>query len=137
MEVKELQKQEKMYWGTWAKTNWLKWGDRNSKYFHTSTIRRREINTIHRKKDSHDNWLYDPDEIKQAFKCHFNDLFNSLEGEIDDRALQHISPLVTPQDIVALLKEIHENEVKAAVFSIGAHKAPGPDGLNGVFYQKS
>lgn len=36
-----------------------------------------------------------------------------------------------------MLKEIQENEIRRAVYSLGAHKALGPDGLGGIFYQKT
>lgn len=36
-----------------------------------------------------------------------------------------------------LLKEIEDNEVKSAVFSLEANKAPSCDGLSEIFYQKA
>ncbi|CAN1224218.1 hypothetical protein LINPERPRIM_LOCUS2241 [Linum perenne] len=37
--------------------NWLKLGDRNTKFFHASTVQRRKQNTIIRLKDSEQNWV--------------------------------------------------------------------------------
>lgn len=74
-EVKDLWKQEEIYWGSRAKINWLKWGDRNTKYFHASAVQRREINSIRRIKDKHGNWVEQFEEIKQVFKDYFEDLF--------------------------------------------------------------
>lgn len=34
-----------------------------------------------------------------------------------------------------LTKEVSEEEIKQAMFSIGADKAPGPDGFITAFYQ--
>lgn len=76
-EVKDLWKQEEMYWGMRAKINWLKWGDRNSKYFHAFTMKRREANFIYRIKDKHGNWIEDNEDIKQVFKNYFEDIFIS------------------------------------------------------------
>lgn len=35
-----------------------------------------------------------------------------------------------------LCRPVSEEEVKAVVFSLRAHKAPDPNGFQGVFYQK-
>lgn len=37
----------------------------------------------------------------------------------------------------ALLKPLEDWEIKKAVFWMGPHKAPGPDGLNRLFYQQN
>lgn len=136
-EVKDLWKQEEAYWGARAKLNWLKWGDKNTKYFHASVMQRRKMNIIHKIKNKDGGWIEGNVEIMQSFKDTFNDLFRGSEGEKEENAVQHIPNLVTPEDNSMLLKEIHEREVKEAVFSLGANKAPGPDGLSGIFYQKA
>lgn len=51
------------------------------------------------------------------------DIFKENEEEEDYGALQFIPILITSQDNVELLEEIQENEVKNAIFSLGAHKA--------------
>jgi len=37
-EIEQLWRQEEMYWGMRSKIRWLKWGDRNSKFFHATII---------------------------------------------------------------------------------------------------
>lgn len=34
------------------------------------------------------------------------------------------------------MQPINEEEIKTAIFHLGSMKAPGLDGLNGLFYQK-
>lgn len=36
----------------------------------------------------------------------------------------------------ALTAKVSDSEVERTIFSMGSLKAPGPDGLNGLFYQK-
>lgn len=136
-EVKELWKQEEMYWGTRAKVNWLRWGDRNTKYFHATTMQRRENNTIHRVKNRNGEWIEDNTDIMKCFQDAYEEIYKGSEGEGEEEACQFIQPLITPQDNAWLLKEVKQNEVKEVVFSLGANKALDPDGLSGIFYQKA
>lgn len=42
---------------------------------------------------------------------------------------------VTNTQNEALMKPVEANEVKKAVFKMGADKSPGPDGFSSTFYQ--
>lgn len=46
-----------------------------------------------------------------------------------------INAIVTPEMNFLLTKDITAEEVRRSVFSIGASRAPGPDGLTAKFYQ--
>lgn len=37
---------------------------------------------------------------------------------------------------IALTKAVSTEEIKQAAFSIGPDRTPGPDGMNGAFYQQ-
>lgn len=49
----------------------------------------------------------------------------------------HIPKLVTDANNIRLMDSVSEEEIKSAVFSVGSLKAPGPNGLNGLFYQQN
>ncbi|KAJ1436344.1 Zinc finger, CCHC-type [Sesbania bispinosa] len=52
-----LRKQEDIYWAQRSRLKWLNYGDKNSKFFHASTIQRRDRNKLYRLKDSEGNWI--------------------------------------------------------------------------------
>ena len=45
-EINEIQVREEMMWSQRSRALWLKWGDRNTKFFHTSASQRRRKNWI-------------------------------------------------------------------------------------------
>ncbi|KAJ1395232.1 hypothetical protein SESBI_33603 [Sesbania bispinosa] len=55
--LQDLWKQEERYWGQRSRLKWLRWGDRNTKFFHATTIQRRGRNRLVRLKDAGGNWV--------------------------------------------------------------------------------
>ena len=45
-EINEIQVREEMMWNQRSRALWLKWGDRNTKFFHASASQRRRKNWI-------------------------------------------------------------------------------------------
>lgn len=143
-EVKAVQKridrlweQEEKFWGQRSRIKWLKWGDRNSRFFHASTIQRRDRNRIVRIKDSNGVWREGHDEVFTAIQSHFADVYHS-EGENTECDIFNLLPkLVTPVMNASLKAIFSMEDIKDVVFSLGATKAPGPNGFNGMFYQRN
>lgn len=50
-EVDALWKQAEMYWGQRSRLKWLSSGDKNSKFFHATTVQRRDRNKLQRIQD--------------------------------------------------------------------------------------
>ena len=119
--------QEECFWQIRARTNWVLQGDRNTHFFHLSTIIRRKSNKINMIKDGNENSTTDQSNIEQLFIDFYKDLFNSNNPEILHQigSLESIDCSETPSLV----------ETKEALFSIGGTKAPGDDGFHAVFFQ--
>lgn len=135
--IKELWKREEIYWFQRSRIKWMQWGDRNSKFFHASTIQRRGRNRIERIKDNDGCWVEGLDKLFRMILDHFQELYSSDSSPIEQACLQQIPHVVSDQMNADLNAPVSEMEIKEAVDSLGALKAPGPDGLNGLFFQKN
>ncbi|PRQ30742.1 putative RNA-directed DNA polymerase [Rosa chinensis] len=134
-EIHSLWKKEEKYWTQRSRVNWLKAGDSNTKFFHLTTIQRRQRNKVLKLKSASDVWLDREGTIRSEVENYFKDIFKS-SGERDwDEALRAVAPVTSPEMNSALTKEFTAEEVKEAAFHMGADKAPGPDGFHGIFFQ--
>lgn len=116
---------------------WLKVGDKNSKFFHLSTIKRRSLNSILKLKDSSGQWLNETSAIHENISSFFQNLFQSNGDRPVLEALPFIDPKVDARMNALLMAPVTKDEIKEAAFNLGSTKAPGPDGFLGKFYHAS
>ncbi|XP_028773909.1 uncharacterized protein LOC114730961 [Neltuma alba] len=62
--------QEEIQWYQRSRCKWLQWGDRNTRFFHASTILRRKKQRIEALKNENGEWVEDPEFMKQM-ACEF------------------------------------------------------------------
>ncbi|XP_057418855.1 uncharacterized protein LOC130713070 [Lotus japonicus] len=128
--INQLLKQEEMYWGMRSRIKWAKWGDRNTKFFHASTIQRRDVNRLEKLKDDSGNWLDGQDTIMKLFVKHYQDIYTRGEVQGIEDCLKDLNITVPPSLNEELCKSITDEEIKDAVECLGSLKAPGPDEIN-------
>lgn len=75
--------------------------------------------------------------IFQLITNHFNQVYASDNPSLEEECIQSVTCKVSIQMNEALNQPISDFEIKTAVDSIGDLKALGPDGLNGLFFQKN
>ncbi|XP_030453714.2 uncharacterized protein LOC115675253 [Syzygium oleosum] len=129
-EIETLWRRKEMYWGMRSQINWLKWGDKNTKYFHATTIQRRNRNRVSMLQFPEGEWIRDKNQLQQMTMTYFTDLYTTMGQRNILPILNQISKQVTDEVNETLVTEVTMAEVKTAVFQLGASKAPGPDGLN-------
>ncbi|XP_071727153.1 uncharacterized protein [Rutidosis leptorrhynchoides] len=114
-----------------ARVRWMTDGDENSKYFHNSLRRNYNKNNI-RGINVNGSWCEDPSVIKEEAVNHFKKIFE--DGEIDRPSLAGLnySP-ISELEAENLELPFSENEVWESVKCCRSTKAPGPDGLFGIF----
>ncbi|XP_072078185.1 uncharacterized protein [Arachis hypogaea] len=135
-QISELWKQEEKYWGLRSRLKWLKWGDKNTAFFHASTIQRRIRNRIDRVKDGTGKWIHGEANIMRVVERHYTELFTSERDRNMEECVKDIPRRVTREMNEELMADINDEEIKEAFFSMGGLKAPRPDGLNGLFFQQ-
>ncbi|VFQ73366.1 unnamed protein product [Cuscuta campestris] len=74
------------------------------------------------------------EEIAGLFTDYYKELFGSNPGVAPlNREVFQEGLLISPEQALNLVKDVHIAEVKEALFSIGNDKAPGPDGFTSAF----
>lgn len=134
-QIDRLWKQEEAYWGQRSRLKWIKWGDRNTNFFHATTIQRRGRNRIQRLRSAGGSWIEGQDNLFNEILTHYREVYQTQPGQHVNTCLSFIPSFVTPEINDVLLQPISIMEIKRAVDGLGALKSPGPDGLNGLLYQ--
>jgi hypothetical protein len=126
--------QEEAFWKQRAKMHWLKEGDLNTKFFHTSATARSKVKKIEKLKNDNDELITGQQHLCEVARSYFHELFTPKGGVLDP-VLSLISPRVSVEDNAVLEAPITKEEVRVALFQMHPDKSPGPDGFNPAFYQ--
>lgn len=112
-------------------------GDRNTSFYHVSTIARRKRNHIASVKDDMGNWLTEDRQVMEFFRSSFVKLYTTYHlsaprvASISDQWRAQLSE----DDKSALEELVRLEEIKSALWSVKPHKAPSPSGLHVGFFQ--
>lgn len=99
-----------------SRINWLKWGDRNTKFFHATTLQRRQRNRIRVLKDDDNMWVRDEHRLKELTQHFFSNLYKS-DGQRDYGAILDQCPrIVTSEMNDTLTTEVTLEEFHKATF---------------------
>ena len=129
--------QEQDLWTLKSRINWMVQGDRNTAFFHVSTLVRRKRNQISAIKNGVGEWLYADAKIMEYIRKGFIDIYTSSSISSDRVQSGHSQwqARLSEEEKESLGSLVTEDEIKAALWSFKAFKAPGLDGLHAGFFQ--
>jgi hypothetical protein len=137
LELQKLIDSEELWWRQPAKADWLKSGDRNTRFFHACANERKRRNTVGSITDENGTVWDTFRGVEDAFTNYFTSLFTQGPGGDFSSCLQPISCRVTEDMNRELGKNFTAEEIEVALFQMEPLKAPGPDGLNANFFQQN
>ncbi|KAL0711802.1 hypothetical protein Bca4012_018780 [Brassica carinata] len=135
-ELAEALREEELFWRQKCREEWLRAGDRNTKYFHNCVKGRRIQNKILMLLDETGQ-----EHFSEGAKGHiavefFRDLFMSSNPLDLESLFVGFRSRITDSMNGRLTRPVSAEEIKQAAFSIKGSSAPGEDGLTGLFYQR-
>eukprot|EP00253_Pinus_taeda_P017913 PITA_17913 len=134
----EQDRQEEVLWRQKSRIQWLQEGEKNTKFFHKTTMQRRMRNQISQVNNAQGVKVETQEGIEQEFVHYFKEMSkepNINRAEAIDSITRKIPRLITEEQNTLLLKPISLQEVENAVNSVKASKAPGPDSFTSNFIQ--
>eukprot|EP00253_Pinus_taeda_P008135 PITA_08135 len=135
--LQEREQQEEVLWRQKSRIRWLKEGEKNTKFFHRTTVQRRMHNQISQVINAQGDKLETQEDIEKEFLNYFKEMCqepNINRDEAINNITRNIPRLVSEEQNTLLLKPISLQEVESAAKSLKAGKAPGPDGFSSNFF---
>lgn len=120
-----LLEEEEKFWKIRSREDWLKWGDRNIKWFHNKANQRRKRNEIVRIRDDGGIWEEDMDKIGSIASNYFKNMFSSFSPDKDciNQVLEGVNLAIQEKDNRMLTRPFTKADIEAALKTMNPTKA--------------
>lgn len=133
-DLNDVLNQEELFWYQKSRRSWIQDGDRNTKFYHLSTIMRRNRGR-NRMLKIDGVWNSDPTVLSDHINNYFFKLF-WRDYNVDHDGMRELRGCRL--DVVQanrIIKRATREEVRKAVLAMKRFGSPGPDGIQATFYQ--
>ena len=134
-EINEVLMREEIMWNQRSRALWIKWGDRNTRFFHATANQRRRKNSIVGLQDSNGVWNEDKEGIERVIMDYFTSIYRSDQPSSFEDSLSAITNRVSTDMNAELIAEFRAEEVWNALQQMHPTKSPGPDGMSPIFFK--
>lgn len=134
LQLEEVLAREEIYWRQKSIELWLSDGDRNTKFFHSSTKIKICKNRISCIQCQIGNLLIEPEDIASEAVRFLKSLLSSENGNLSNDIISTIPPLVSLEENKMLMSPFSLEEVKSVVFAMNPDKDLGSDGFTPLFF---
>lgn len=131
--------EEEVYQYQRSRADWLKAGDKKTKFFHAKASSRRRKNKIEGIEDNAGNWFENRKDVEIRFCGYFQDLFTTSKSSMDqiNATLESMAPKVSAKMNMFLEQAFTTEDIEATLNQMCPTKAPRPNGLQAFFFQNT
>ena len=137
-ELDVVLEQEKDLWALKSRINWMILGDRNTSFYHVLALAQKKRNLITAIKNDAGEWLTEEREVAN----HIREGFIKIYTTSQEAATRDISynlywqPKLSDKEKNSISHMVTDEEIRAALWSLKAFKAPVLDMLHTRFFQR-
>ena len=134
-ELSVLLDKEEQIWHHKSRVQWIKSGDKNTRFLHGIATNRKRKNFIKGLRDTDGNWQSKEAAFTKVLVDFYVELFTTSNSQNLENVLEGIQGVFSRDMNSKLITPYKAEEVELAIKEMAPLKAPGPDGMPPLFYQ--
>ena len=96
MKLEQLEEQEQIMWMQKSRVNWILQGDKNFKFYHSITVKRRIFNQIQGVWNDQGIWMNNHEDIVSSFWSYYKKVFSPPKDLQKEFIIERISRMNIP-----------------------------------------